>query len=179
MANDWKKPEGPKLREREDAPFSADQYADFDLKNDPHRRFIARKGARPQDAENGLTQFFGGAALFGLGTWMLFSRVMVTMGISGASMFGMGFGGGPHIAGTLIPFVLGIVVLFVQGSGKLGWGLVGAGILALIVQIITNLTIHFTPTSLPMLLFIVGMMASGVGLIARSLRGGKPVELGK
>lgn len=179
MAADFKNPRDPKLREREDSAFRSDPYADFDLKKDPRHRHIVQHGARPQDSENGVSQFFAGAGLFGLGTWMLFSRVMVSAGISGMGMFGMGFSGGPSIAGTLLPFVAGIIVLFVQGSGKLGWGLVAGGIGLLIVQIIASLHIHFTPTSLPMLLLIVGMMAAGVGLIARSLRGGKPVDMGR
>lgn len=165
----------PRLEEREDgvadSPF-AESLGEFDLENDPRHRFIRRRARRAQDSKGGLTQFFGGAALFGLGTYMLFARVMVSAGISGVSAFGMGFGSGPHLGMTLLPFVAGIVLLFMKGSNTLGWGLMGGGLLLLIVQIIASLQIHFLATPLPIVLFIVALMAAGLGLIARSLRGG-------
>ena len=163
------RPRDPRLKEREET--STDPYADFDLKGDPHARFIAARSRRAHESTGGLTQFFGGVAAFGIGTYMLFARVMVSAGISGAGMFGVGFGSGPHVGMTLLPFIAGIIVLFVQGSGVLGWGLMGGGIALLIVQIIASMQMHFLATSLPMVLLIVGLMASGIGLMARSLRG--------
>ncbi len=163
-------PHDPRFKDRTETP--ADRYAEFDLKNDPDARLIARRGRRAHDSSGGLTQFFAGVAAFGIGTYMLFARVMVSAGISGAGMFGVGFGSGPHLGLTLLPFIAGIIVLFVQGSGMLGWSLMGGGILLLIVQIIASMQMHFMATPLPIVLLIVGLMASGVGLIARSLRGG-------
>lgn len=162
-------PRDPRFKEREGT--STDDYADFDLRNDPHARLIARRGRRPTESSGALTQFFAGVAAFGIGTYMLFARVMVSAGITGASLFGVGFGTGPHVGMTLLPFVAGIIVLFVQGGGVLGWGLMAGGIALLILQIIASLQMHFMATPLPMLLVIVGLMAAGIGLIARSLRG--------
>lgn len=154
---------------------SSDSFGNFDrggnLDGGADFSLNPARGRRAHDSSGSLTQFFAGAAAFCLGTYMLFARVMVTAGISGASMFGVGFGSGPHLGLTLLPFVAGIVVLFVQGNGILGWGLMASGIALLIVQIIMSLQLHFLATSLPMVLVIVGLMASGVGLIARSLRG--------
>lgn len=162
-------PRDPRLQER-DRPTEQD-YAAFDLRNDKRARFIARRGRRPTESSGGLTQFFAGVAAFGIGTYMLFARVMVSAGISGVSYFGMGFGSGPHLGLTILPFVAGIIALFVQGGGVLGWGLMGGGLALLIVQIIASLQMHFMATPLPVVLLIVGLMASGIGLIARSLRG--------
>ena len=159
----------PRVKDRVDS--ESDPYADFDLKSDPDARLIARRGRRAHESSGGLTQFFSGVAAFGIGTYMLFARVMVTSGITGASMFGVGFGSGPHLGLTLLPFVAGIVVLFVRGNGVLGWSLMAGGLGLLIVQIVASLQMHFLATSLPMVLFIVALMAGGVGLIARSLRG--------
>lgn len=171
MSDEPKFSRDPKVRERSNEPFNP--AYDFDIKSDPRARFIDRR-VRPADSENGLLQFFGGLGLFAVGTWMLFDRVRVTMGVSGMGMFGMGFGGGPHIGPALLPFAAGIIVFFIQGSTKLGWGLVAGGIGFLIWEILTNLTMHFMPTTLPTVLFIVGLMAAGIGLIARSLRGTDP-----
>ncbi len=162
-------PRDPRLKERPDLP--TDNYADFDLRNDPDARFIARRGRRPHDSTGGLTQFFGGVAAFGIGTYMLFARVMVSAGLTGAGMFGVGYGSGPHLGITLLPFVAGIVVLFVQGSGVLGWSLMGGGIALLVIQIIASMQLHFLATPLPTVLVIIALMASGIGLIARSLHG--------
>ena len=53
---------------------------------------------------------------------------------------------------------------------KLGWlGLAGS-LLLLTFEILTSLQIHFLPTSLPVLLVILTVLAAGLGLIARGLR---------
>jgi hypothetical protein len=161
----------PSREPHEQERDSSDPFADFDMRADASARMSTRRGGRAHESSGGLTQFFLGAAAFCIGTYMLFARVMVTAGITGASMFGVGFGSGPHLGLTLLPFVAGIVVLFVRGNSVLGWSLMAGGLGLLIVQIVASLQMHFLATSLPMVLVIVGLMASGVGLIARSLRG--------
>lgn len=51
-----------------------------------------------------------------------------------------------------------------------GWLLTGAGALIILVGIIANLGIYFRPTSLFDTLVILGLLAGGLGLVARSLR---------
>ena len=48
--------------------------------------------------------------------------------------------------------------------------LVSAGILIILAGIIANLRVYFAPTSLYNTLIILGMIAAGVGLVARSVR---------
>jgi hypothetical protein len=51
-----------------------------------------------------------------------------------------------------------------------GWALAAAGALIILAGIIANLGIYFRPTSLFDTLLILGLLAGGLGLVARSLR---------
>ena len=59
---------------------------------------------------------------------------------------------------------------FYNGKSIVGWFLVSAGILIILAGVIANLRIHFAPTSLYNTLLMLGMIAGGVGLVARSVR---------
>jgi hypothetical protein len=61
-------------------------------------------------------------------------------------------------------------MVFFDGKSKLGWVLTTLGALIILLGIITNLTIFFRPTSLYNTLIILGLLAGGIGLIARSVR---------
>jgi uncharacterized protein len=61
-------------------------------------------------------------------------------------------------------------VLFFDGRSRLGWALTGAGSIIILAGIIANLQIYFRPTSLFDTLMILGLLAGGLGLVARSLR---------
>ena len=71
---------------------------------------------------------------------------------------------------SLIPLLIGIGMVFFDGKSKLGWVLTALGSLIILLGIITNLTIFFRPTSLYNTLIILGLLAGGIGLIARSVR---------
>ena len=64
----------------------------------------------------------------------------------------------------------GIGILFFDGRSLIGWVLTAAGALIILVGIIANLHVYFMPTSLFDTLLILGLLAGGLGLVARSLR---------
>jgi hypothetical protein len=66
--------------------------------------------------------------------------------------------------------LVGIGVLFFNGRSRIGWGLLAAGLLIILAGVIANLQIYFRPTSLFNTLIMLGLLAGGVGLVARSLR---------
>jgi hypothetical protein len=70
---------------------------------------------------------------------------------------------------SLVPLLVGIGILFFNGRSIAGWLLTGAGALIIVVGIIANLHIYFRPTSLFDTLMMLGLMAGGIGLVARSL----------
>ena len=107
--------------------------------------------------------FFGGLALVVAGAYLLLTRVSVVSGgwhFYGYNAFGL----------SLFPLLIGIGVLFYNGRSIPGWLLTAGGALIIVVGIVANLQIYFQPTSLFDTLLMLGMLAAGIGLVARSLR---------
>jgi hypothetical protein len=111
----------------------------------------------------GLGPFFVGLAMVVVGGYLLLSRVTVTSGfwhLGGQNAFGM----------SMVPLLIGIGALFFNGRSVVGWFLTAAGGLIIVVGIIANLRVFFGPTSLFDTLMILGFLAGGLGLVARSLK---------
>lgn len=111
----------------------------------------------------GLGSFFAGLAMVVAGGYLLLSRLTVASGyweFGGRNAFGL----------SLIPLLAGIGILFFSARSWLGWLLTAAGALIIVVGIIANMRIFFGPTSLFDTLMILGLLAGGIGLVARSLR---------
>src|SRR5262245_57400481 len=111
----------------------------------------------------GVGTFLAGLAMVIGGGYLLLTRVTVSSG------FWM-FGGYNAFGLSLIPLLIGIGILFFDGRSILGWMVSGAGMLIIVVGIISNMRIFFQPTSLFDTLVILGLLAGGIGLIARSIR---------
>lgn len=112
----------------------------------------------------GLGSFFGGAAMVIAGGYLLLTRVTVTSGgwyFYGYNAFGL----------SLFPLLIGIGLLFFNGRSPLGWILTLAGALVILVGILSHLSIYFQPSSLFDTLVILILIAGGLGLVARSLKG--------
>ena len=71
---------------------------------------------------------------------------------------------------TMLPLLIGVGVLFFDGKSKLGWFLTAGGMLTILAAVLMSLSIRWEPTSLFNTLLMFGLLAAGVGLIARSLR---------
>ena len=111
----------------------------------------------------GVGTFLGGLAMMVVGGYLLLQQVQVHSGFwdwFGPSTFGL----------TLLPLLVGIGFLFFDGKSVVGWLLAGAGALIIVAGIIANLQIWFRPTSLYNTLVMLGLLAGGVGLVARSLK---------
>ena len=94
---------------------------------------------------------------------MLLNQVTVTGGgwsLWGYNSFGL----------SLLPLLVGIGVLFFNGKSVIGWLLLIAGTVIILAGILMNLRIHFQATSLFNTLVMLGLLAAGIGLVARSLR---------
>ncbi len=111
----------------------------------------------------GVGTFVIGAAMVVAGGYLLLTRVTVASGgwlLWGYNAFGL----------SLLPLLIGIGVLFFNGRSILGWGLTGAGAIIIVSGILANLHIYFQSTSLLDTLVILGLLAAGIGLVARSLK---------
>ena len=112
-----------------------------------------------------------GAAMIVAGGYLLLTRVTVASGgwlLWGYNAFGL----------SLVPLLVGIGVLFFNGRSIRGWGLTGAGAIIILSGILANLHIYFQSTSLFDTLVILGLLAAGIGLVARSLRPQGPAASG-
>ena len=111
----------------------------------------------------GVGQFVFGLGMVIAGGYLFLSRVTVTSGywtLWGYNAFGV----------SLIPLLLGIGLLFFDGRSVFGWILTFGGVIVILVGIIANLQVYFSPSSLTNTMIMLGLLAAGVGLVARSLR---------
>ena len=111
----------------------------------------------------GVGQFVFGLGMVIAGGYLFLSRVTVMSGywtLWGYNAFGV----------SLIPLLIGIGLLFFDGRSVFGWILTFGGVIVILVGIIANLQVYFSPTSLTNTMIMLGLLAAGVGLVARSLR---------
>lgn len=113
----------------------------------------------------GLRTFLLGLVMLIAGGYLLFDHVQV----GGGFWHWGGIGGrGTSFGVTLIPLLLGVGILFVNGRSFAGRFLTGAGALVILVGIIANLDIRFRQTSLFNTLVMLVLIVGGIGLIVRS-----------
>lgn len=125
----------------------------------PEKPIVRGAGGTP----GGIGEFLVGLAMSVAGAYLLTSRVIVTS--SFWSWWGFnGFGL------SLLPVLVGIGVLFFNGRSVLGWLLLFTGAVIIGTGILMNLSIYFQPTSLFNTLVMLGLLAGGIGLIARAVR---------
>lgn len=111
----------------------------------------------------GLLPFVLGLGLAVVGGYLLMQRVTVTSGgwmFYGYNAFGL----------SLIPFLIGVGILAYGRNTLAGWLLTGAGLAIVFAGILANLHVYFVSTSLFDTLMMLGLLAFGLGLMARSLR---------
>jgi hypothetical protein len=120
----------------------------------------------------GVGTFLAGAAMVVAGGYLLLTRVNVVSG-------GWSFYGYDAFGLSLFPLLIGIGMLFYNGRSLLGWALTAIGTIIIVVGIIANLRIYFEPSSLFDTLMILGLLAGGLGLVARALREVPPADLVK
>lgn len=114
----------------------------------------------------GTRTFLLGLIMMVIGGYLLFDHVQVHGGFwrwGGLGGYGSSFGI------TLIPLLLGVGILFVNGKSLAGKVLVYGGTLVILVGIIANLNINFRQTSLFNTLVMLILLVGGVGLVARAV----------
>lgn len=132
---------------------------------DMDRRLRGVQGRRINNVggtSGGLGSFVLGVVMTAAGGYLLLNQVTVTTGFwtfFGYNAFGL----------SLVPLLFGILLLFYNGRGVLGWLLVVGGLAIIAAGILTNLTIFFHPTSLFNTLIMLILFVGGLGLIGRSL----------
>ncbi|MEO8660931.1 MAG: hypothetical protein ABI693_20845 [Bryobacteraceae bacterium] len=110
----------------------------------------------------GLGNFLVGFVMACVGGYLLTNQVTVVGGY-------WGFYGGSTFGITLLPFVIGVAILFWNGRSPLGWLLTAGGFLFILAGVIANLHVYFQPTSLFNTIAMLILLCGGLALIARAL----------
>ena len=113
----------------------------------------------------GTRTFLLGMIMAIAGGYLLFQQVQVHGGYW--TWDGLG-GSGRSFGITLIPLLLGIGILFVNGKSLVGRLLTFGGALVIVLGIIANLDIHFQQTSLWNTMIMLILLVGGIGLVVRS-----------
>ena len=131
------------------------------------------KGAGGTDG--GVGRYLSGLIMMCVGGYLFLTKVAVT---TGALSRGFGFGtrlygaGGFGITGgmILIPFVIGIIMIFWNSRNVFGWLLSAISVIALIAGIIVNIRMSLMPMSAFDILVLLVLMGGGAGLFFSSLK---------
>lgn len=118
---------------------------------------------RNRRAPRGVAAFFSGFALAAVGALLLTNQVTV----------GTGYWYGIHLSSfgwAFVPLFLGLALLFFDARLKAGWLLTLAGAAVVVGALVLSLRGYFRPVSLTYLLFMLGLVAGGLGLMAGALR---------
>ncbi len=115
----------------------------------------------------GVGQFVAGVVMAAAGGYLITNQVQVTTSfwhLWGGSAFGL----------TLLPLLIGVGFLFVNGKSVVGWLLTVAGTAIILAGILMNMDIYFRTTSLFNTLVMLILLAGGIGLVIRSLQANPP-----
>jgi hypothetical protein len=128
-------------------------------------RLMGRSGRNLRDVggtSGGLGTFLLGVVMASGGGYLFLEKVTVRTGywsLFGYNAFGL----------SLLPLLFGILLLFFNGKGILGWLLVLAGLAIIFFGVLMSMDIFFQPTSLFQTIMILILLVGGIGLVARSL----------
>lgn len=134
---------------------------------------------RPEGAggsNGGIGRYLIGLSLMCTGGYLFLSKVMVTTGALSRG-FGMGshlysVGGGFGVTGgmILVPFFIGIFMVFWNSKNIVGWLLSGLSVIALIAGVIVNIRMTIMPMTAFDILVLIVLMAGGAGMFFSSLK---------
>jgi len=126
---------------------------------------------KPGGTEGGERGFVLGAGmvLLGLGIYLFFDSVRVTTANYGwiSARIGRGIGETTSMGVVFVPFLAGIVVLFYDASKRWAWWLSGLGLAMIGIEIMSRIRFVLDMKTTHLLL-VLGMVAAGAGLLARS-----------
>lgn len=116
---------------------------------------------------NELLEFFGGLAMLAVGLYLFMNKVDVSTSFLGSE----GLLGVHWLPSGLVvvPFIIGVFLMFVMPDNLLGKIIAGLGALLVVASVITSTTIRLrTVTLYEWILFLV-LIFAGLGLVLRVL----------
>jgi hypothetical protein len=125
-------------------------------------------GAR--ESSNRTTLFLVGFLMFVGGAYMLLNAIHVNFHFGYPYRYG-----GMQIASgfVMIPFMLGVGMIFYNPNNIWGWLIAGGSLVMLIFGVISNTTFNLRHMTAFELIVILVLMVGGIGLFLSSMRGGR------
>ena len=127
---------------------------------------LAKRGAG--GTPGGVGEFFIGLIMAVAGGYLILNQVTVTTSMGLFGMLGIGRAGGFGL--TMIPFLLGVGILFYDAKNWIGRLLALAGIVIIFAAILMSMSIIWRSTSLFNTLLMFVLFVGGLGLILRSFK---------
>ncbi|NND02865.1 MAG: hypothetical protein HKN91_08760 [Acidimicrobiia bacterium] len=119
--------------------------------------------------QGGIAQFLLGVAMTISGGYLLLNSIRVDGWGFGSRVFGVG-GWGVTSGMILIPFIIGVVIIFYDSKKWYGWLLSGGSLLALVIGVIANVRFRFQNMSAFDILVILVLLFGGIGLVMAGVR---------
>ncbi|MEC7121182.1 MAG: hypothetical protein VXW65_14945 [Pseudomonadota bacterium] len=121
--------------------------------------------------EGGIGLFLIGLIMMVGGFYLLLNSIAVTSNFGfGARLFSFGGGWGVTSGMLMIPFMIGIGIIFYNAKNWAGWLLSGGALVALIFGVISSIRFTFRSMSAFDLIVILVLAIGGLGLFLRSLQ---------
>jgi hypothetical protein len=121
----------------------------------------------------GIGKFVIGLFMFLTGGYLLLNNIMVHNNYSfGMALYHVG-GYGVSAGILLIPFMIGIGMVFFNSKNILGWLLAVGAVTLIIIGVITSLHFSFRTLTMFQLLSILVLFVGGIGLLLAGLWSGK------
>ncbi|WP_010245214.1 hypothetical protein [Acetivibrio cellulolyticus] len=139
------------------------------VKDDEDNQKILYKDRQSESLGKRFVYFLVGLALFCGGIFLIFQNTTLYTNFTLLDI--MGFT--PPFGIVLIPFIIGVGVLFFNEKSIIGWFLTILGLVTIVLGIIMGLKIYFKPVSLYQGLIMFGMAAAGAGLTLKAIYGRK------
>jgi len=121
----------------------------------------------------GIGSFILGFLMMCVGLYLLLNSIVVTQAFGlGMGLFSFAVWGSPITITSgmiLIPFVIGVGMIFYNARSIVGWVIAIASLASLIVGVIASIHFMFRPMSLFDLIVILVLTVGGAGLFLRSL----------
>jgi len=124
-------------------------------------------------SNGGVGSFLIGFVMMVGGTYLLLNSIAVTSSFAyGSRLYGgNAFGGFSITSGMImIPFMLGVGIVFYNSKNIIGWLLAGGSLIGLVFGVISSIRFSFHAMSAFDLITILVLSIGGLGLLLRSLK---------
>ncbi|MGE5473371.1 MAG: hypothetical protein ACM3UU_04035 [Ignavibacteriales bacterium] len=112
-----------------------------------------------------LVWFLVGLGLFGAGAFLVMQNTILSSRFTLMDLLGVN----PPFGLVILPLLIGIGVLFFNEKSIIGWVLTIGGLITIFLGILMGLNIFFKPVSLYEGILMFGLIAAGIGMVAKAI----------